>query len=256
MGTAANVKMGVCNVIFGAVDLGFTQGGVKVSYTADTIEKSVDQLDAPVGMVVTKQKFEVTVPLAEYDLNKLKLMLPGATTTTLAGQNYMLLSGAAGIDLNSLAQSLKIVPLTGTASDILNNTVTVFAACPQPKISFSYDKDKIRVFEVTFQAIAHVSGLVAFGDVAAQGSVTPIIATIQPAVGAIAGGTSVVITGSGFTGKIAANVTICGTVVTGLTVINDNMITCVAGAHASTAGVAGIVAIATGGSLPSAFNYA
>ena len=63
MGEASNVMMGVCSLTFGGVDLGYTSGGVKVSYSADTVEKNVDQEDAPIDEVVTKQSFEVVVPL-------------------------------------------------------------------------------------------------------------------------------------------------------------------------------------------------
>jgi hypothetical protein len=64
----------------------------------------------------------------------------------------------------------------------------------------------------------------------------PVVVSLNPATGPAAGGTSVTITGSGFTG--ATTVTFGGAAATGLTVVNATTITCV-----SPAGAAGAAAV-------------
>jgi len=82
-GNADAVEMGVCNVYFGPAGaetaLGYTSGGVQVSYSVETQEVEVDQVDAPISEQITKQTLEVTVPMAESNLPRLASMLPGAS---------------------------------------------------------------------------------------------------------------------------------------------------------------------------------
>lgn len=167
MGTAANVKLGVCNVTFGTVDLGYTKGGVKVSYSADTIEKIVDQEDAPIGEIISKQNFEVKVPMAEYDLAKLEDLFPGATLVT-DGVNptkkKLVLSGSAGTDLSSLQQKLVLKP-AGAIND--NENITLHHAVPKLTMEFAFEKENVRVYEITFRALKGVDGWVTFGDATA-----------------------------------------------------------------------------------------
>lgn len=168
-GVAADVKMGPCTVTFGGADLGYTSGGVKVSYKAETKDITVDQEDTPVGIVVTGQSIEVTIPLAEQNLERLAGLLPGATFVqgTPITKIKMVLSGEAGVNLTSLAKKLVITPLVPgdvSSNEVLNGRVTLHKAIPLPNIEFSYDKDKQRVYEVTFRGIKGTSGFVTFGD--------------------------------------------------------------------------------------------
>lgn len=164
MGTPANVKLGVCNVTFKTTALGYTKGGVKVSYSAETIEKTVDQEDAPVGEVVNKQSFEVKVPMAEYDLDKMKELFPGASLVTDGTKKKLVLSGASGTDLSTLAGVLLLEPV-GAAND--NENITLHHAVPKSNIEFAFEKDNVRVYEVTFRAMKGVNGWVTLGDTTA-----------------------------------------------------------------------------------------
>jgi hypothetical protein len=162
-GVADNVKMGACQVSFGAADLGYTSGGVEVSYKADTQEKTVDQEGAPVGEVVVKQSFEVKVPLAEYDLTRFAELLPGAqivTDATDPTKTKLVLPGSAGVDLLDMAKELTLAPMGGTAKD----AITVHHAIPKPELEFGFNKEKQRVYTITFKAMKGESGFVTFGD--------------------------------------------------------------------------------------------
>lgn len=167
MGTEANTRMGVCNVTFKGVDLGYTKGYVKVDYTTETVQKEVDQEDAPIGELITKQALNVVVPMAEFDLDVLVTLLPGATVVTDSvdpTKKKMVLSGASGADLQSMAGELVLTPV-GATDD--NDNLTLHHAGPVPAFNFSYEKENMRVFEVTFKAYVGENGWVTFGDTTA-----------------------------------------------------------------------------------------
>lgn len=167
MGTAANVKMGVCSVTFNSVDLGYTAGGVKCSFSTESKEIEVDQEDVPIGEIITKQSFQVEVPMAEYDLSRLEDLLPGATLVTDgvdSTKKKLVLSGAAGGNLLDMAEELVLEP-AGETSDNFN--VTLHHACPVPSIEFAFEKENVRVFNVTFKALKGVNGFVTLGDTTA-----------------------------------------------------------------------------------------
>lgn len=74
-----NVKLGVCNVLFDGVDLGYTKGGVEVEVSTSTHEVLVDQFgETPVSELVTGRKVSAKVPLAETTLDNLLVIMPGA----------------------------------------------------------------------------------------------------------------------------------------------------------------------------------
>lgn len=74
-----NVKLGVCNVLFDGVDLGFTKGGVEVEVATSTHEITVDQTgETPIGEIITGRTVQATIPLAETTLDNLVATMPGS----------------------------------------------------------------------------------------------------------------------------------------------------------------------------------
>lgn len=215
MSDSSLVRMGVCSVTFNGIDLGYTKGGVKVSYSADSVEKTVDQEDAPIGEIITKQKFEVKVPLAEHDLTKLVELLPNATLYTSGTTKKRIeLSGEAGTDLMNSTAVLTLTPLSGDAND----SITLKYAAPKANMEFAFEKENVRVFEITFTALKGVGGWVTMGDISVMG-----VDSITPSSGSTAGGTAVTIIGAGFTGATAVN--FGSTAGTAFTVVSDRKIT-------------------------------
>jgi hypothetical protein len=153
MADSTLVEMGVCNVEFNAVDLGYTKGFVKVSYQTESLEMTVDQMDTPIDELITKQTFEVTVPMAEKNLSVFESLFPGATLTTGGGADagyYKLeLDGVAQGSLLATGAKLVIKPSGGTEHDWL----TLYKAVPIPSMEFAYEKENVRVYEIKFKAI-------------------------------------------------------------------------------------------------------
>lgn len=77
--SAENVKLGVCNVLFDGVDLGYTKGGVEVEVQTNTHEVLVDQFgETPISEIITGRTVQATVPLAETTLENLVAIMPGS----------------------------------------------------------------------------------------------------------------------------------------------------------------------------------
>lgn len=81
-----NVKLGVCQVFFDGVDLGYTQGGVEVTVTTETHKVNVDQFgNTTINEYIMGREVMAKVPMAETTLENLVSIMPGATLTTTGG---------------------------------------------------------------------------------------------------------------------------------------------------------------------------
>jgi len=81
-----NVKLGVCQVIFDGVDLGYTQGGVEVTVKTDTHKVNVDQFGkTTVNEYIMGRDVNAKVPLAETTLENMVAIMPGATLLSTGG---------------------------------------------------------------------------------------------------------------------------------------------------------------------------
>lgn len=81
-----NVKLGVCQVFFDGVDLGYTQGGVEVTVTTETHKVNVDQFgNTTINEYIMGREVMAKVPMAETTLENLVSIMPGATLSTVGG---------------------------------------------------------------------------------------------------------------------------------------------------------------------------
>jgi hypothetical protein len=102
-----NVKLGVCSVTFGGVDLGYTKGGVEVSVKTDTHKVNVDQFGkTPINELVMGREVSAKAPLAETTLENLILTMPGSVLVQTGGANA---TGSITITTNPVADDTIIV---------------------------------------------------------------------------------------------------------------------------------------------------
>lgn len=81
-----NVKLGVCQVFYAGVDLGYTQGGVEVTVKTDTHKVNVDQFGkTTINEYIMGRDVMAKVPLAETTIENLVAIMPGATIATTGG---------------------------------------------------------------------------------------------------------------------------------------------------------------------------
>lgn len=78
--STTNVKLGICTIVFGGVDLGYTKGGVEVEVATETHKTMIDQFgNTPIKEFITARTCIVRCPLAETSLEILKEIMPGST---------------------------------------------------------------------------------------------------------------------------------------------------------------------------------
>lgn len=115
MSNTKNVKLGVCQVLFNGVDLGYTQGGVEVSVKTDTHKVSVDQFGkSTINEYIIGREVTVKVPLAETTLQNLATTMPGSQLIFTGGGTQA--TGTLTIATN---------PAAGTTV-VINNVVMTF----------------------------------------------------------------------------------------------------------------------------------
>ncbi|HYG86987.1 MAG TPA: hypothetical protein VD978_12075 [Azospirillum sp.] len=86
MSDTRNVKMGVCKITYGGVDLGYTKGGVEVEVTTETHKLTVDQFGSTqINELIMGRNVKVKAPLAETTLTNLVAVMPGATLVSATG---------------------------------------------------------------------------------------------------------------------------------------------------------------------------
>lgn len=81
-----NVKLGVCQVFYDGVDLGYTKGGVEVEVSTSTHKVMVDQFgESEINEYVLGRTVKIRTPLAETTLENLVKIMPGATLISSGG---------------------------------------------------------------------------------------------------------------------------------------------------------------------------
>jgi hypothetical protein len=145
-----NVKLGVCQAFYKNEDLGYTQGGVQVTVTTETHKVNVDQFGkTTVNEIIMSRDVSVKLPLAETTLENLVTTMPGATLSGTGTDQVAIVTTGVGIDLLSQAGELRLHPINKPANDFSEDFVIPLAAT-SGGLTFSYDVEKERIFDVTF----------------------------------------------------------------------------------------------------------
>ena len=133
-GNSANVKLGICKILYKGVDLGFTIGGVNVNVTTTTHDVVVDQYGLTIiNKTVTKRDIEVTVPLAETTIENLAATMPGSVLHS----NATAATATITVSTNPVANDTLVVngqlytfvaAITGATQILLGATAAATAA--------------------------------------------------------------------------------------------------------------------------------
>ena len=199
-----NVKLGVCNIIFGGVNLGFTKGGVEVSVKTDTHKTEVDQFGkTPINEFLMGRDVNVKAPLAETTLENLVATMPGAVLTSVGGT---VATGSITITTNPVTNDTIVVngkTITFKTVAAADDEVTIGAAAASTAVNLAAALN------------ASTDPLVAAAVYSVAGAI--VTAKYGPA---IVGGTAGVpgVEGNSFTlsaGTAGAKVTLSGATLTG-----------------------------------------
>lgn len=149
---ALRVQLGTCSVTFGETDLGLTKGGVEVTVSTTTYKINVDQFgQTELNEYVLGRTAMVKVPMAETDLDKLLIAIPGSTLVTdatVVTKKKLLVKSDVGLALRSYADELVCAPIAQTAT--ANDKFTMPIAAPKGEFKFAFKHDEERVYEVEF----------------------------------------------------------------------------------------------------------
>jgi len=152
MGNLLNVKLGVCRVTFKGVDLGYTIGGVEVTYSPEFQETKVDQYTGIAERWLIGEKLSAKVPLAESTLVQLKA---GLTHGTEDGES-LTLGKYAGQRSSTLAGLLVLHPVANEDTD-LSDDVAIFKAHSSGEVTLPFKNDGERIIETTFDGMVDES---------------------------------------------------------------------------------------------------
>jgi hypothetical protein len=163
MSDTANVKLGVCQVSYDGVDLGYTKGGVEVEVSTDTYKSTVDQFgQTEINEYITKRTVKVKAPLAETTLENMVAIMPGATLVTDGldpTKKRVDVTTGIGTNLLSMAKELKLTPIGATDS---NDDFIIPLAATSGSLQFAYKFDQERVFNCEFVGYPNPTSKVLF----------------------------------------------------------------------------------------------
>jgi hypothetical protein len=168
-----NVRLGACNVMFGTVDLGLTKGGVNVTISTQTKAITVDQFGQSVmNDFIMGRSGTVKVPMAESDLVKLQVIIPGSVLITDhldSTKKKLTIPTATGTSLIATALPLVLHP-TANASGNKSEDITIPLANVTGNISFDFQAENERIYNVEFTMYPDPSTglMLTVGDVTAS----------------------------------------------------------------------------------------
>lgn len=125
----------------GFIEIGYTEDGVIMTYTADEADIEVEEETFPIDRVITKETAEVTCNMAEsslFNIDKAMAgsLLSGSILKLGAGVNKKMTLGIRGINPAGFVRQITIPSCTSTGA-----------------VGMAYTKDAKTIVPVTFQAL-------------------------------------------------------------------------------------------------------
>lgn len=148
MGNILNVKLGVCKVYFGGVDLGHTIGGVEVTYSPEYHETKVDEYAGVAERWLVGEKLSAKVPLAENTLQTIKNAITHSTDNT----DHVTIGSKAGKRSSTLAKLLVLHPVAN-ADNNPDDDVGIYKAHVSNEITIAYKNDGEQIIEAVFDGL-------------------------------------------------------------------------------------------------------
>lgn len=193
-----NVKLGVCKIYFGGMDLGFTQGGVEVSVSTETHKVEIDQFGkTSINELIMGRDVKVKVPLAETTIRNLVETMPGATLVSDGAQA----SGTLTFGAN---------PTATTTFTIGGQAFTFQAGKPTTAYQIQIGANQAATLQSAVETINRSMILQAAGGVRASLNALNTIITItaiEPGTGGnsitLAGASGATASGANLTGGVA-----------------------------------------------------
>lgn len=145
----SNIKVGVCDITYGGVDLGATKGGATVTVDAEYTEMTVDQYGtSPVDFAVKGIKVKVEMNLAEAALDIIASAMPHAVR---ANAKKLTFGRLAGYQIASVAKQLVLHPQAMGAA--LDEDIVIYKAISLDPFELPFKIDEQRIYKVVLQGL-------------------------------------------------------------------------------------------------------
>ena len=219
---------------------------------------------AGTGLTVNSDtQITITSPAQAAGIVDVTVTTPGGTSTTSAADQFTYTAAPAAPTVSGISPTTGLITggttVTVTGFGFTGATAVNFGATAGTGLTVNSDT------QITITSPAHAAGVIDLTVVTPAGTsatsandqftytaapVTPTVTVVSPTSGPAAGGSTVIITGAGFTGATAVN--FGATAGTGLTVNSDTQITITSPAHA--AGVVDITITTPAGTSATSVN--
>jgi hypothetical protein len=164
------LDLGPCQVLFGTaaaeVDIGKTQGGVRVAFSEDVVDLMSDQYGSqPEDQSITGHTATIVTALADYSVANLAIAL-NQDELQLGSKKGFKGSSLVGTKLSTKGQSLLLKKyVDGIVSTDENDWIRFPVAAPTGAFELTFDGATQRVIEITFQAFPDANSILYFvGD--------------------------------------------------------------------------------------------
>lgn len=152
MADVLNVKLGVCKVIVGGVDLGHTIGGAELVYTPEYHTTKVDRYTGVAERFLISENMAVRVPLAESTLAVIRKAIPFASQSG----GKATIGSYAGKRLSEKAVPVVLHPVENDDND-RSDDVVLYKGASTGEITLGYKNDGERIVETMFEAFVDES---------------------------------------------------------------------------------------------------
>lgn len=150
---AENIQLGPCRVTYNGTDLGLTKGGVSLEVSTEVYDVTVDQFgESEVSSNIISRNVMVSVPMAEPTLENLTLSMPGSSLVVDgvdSNKKYVKVNSGIGVNMLNVTYPLKLHPIAQGSSTAFD--INIPLAAPNGAISFSYEANQERIFNVEFK---------------------------------------------------------------------------------------------------------
>lgn len=151
MADLTKLDIGVCSVTHNNVDLGETDGGVKVSIKKNVSAQTVDRFGKmPVSFIDQGDEITIEANLAEYAIENLAVALPSASLQSGTNGKKLVMGKQAG---SALADYPLVLHPTALGSSDHSKDWNCYKAVVIGDIDVEFTPDKKKVFKIKWQLI-------------------------------------------------------------------------------------------------------
>lgn len=145
----SNVRIGIVDVQVNGVSVGYTKGGVEISYKPEYTDMTVDQFgDTAIDKALKSEVFSAKVPLAEMTIDNMKKAIPTGVLTKNGSKNKLTIGRAAGYKLGATAAQIVLHPTANGADASEDVIIYKGVIISETKLAKKFDEQEVVEIEI------------------------------------------------------------------------------------------------------------